>query len=111
MIFLTSCELQNDKLLKELKEVIQGQVLQEVMRITLKSDRDKDYVLGFNELEILIVRMDLVAGIEFHEDRFRKWAAENEPITIKEILDVCRNLLDDDIPDDENFFDIDPSLL
>uniref|UniRef100_A0A7S2JPR6 Uncharacterized protein n=1 Tax=Leptocylindrus danicus TaxID=163516 RepID=A0A7S2JPR6_9STRA len=108
---VTDATKMNEKLLQQLKEVIQGQVLQEVMRITLKSDRDKDYVLGVNELEILIVRMDLVAGIEFHEDRFRKWAAENAPITIKEILDVCRNLLDDTIPEEENFFDVDPSLL
>lgn len=102
---------ENEHLLQEIRKSIKGEVLQEIFQIVLRSDRDSDHVLDPNEVEILSVRLGLIAGIDFREELFRNWVNENKPVDIDTFLEICRELVNDETPDDCSFFVIDPSLL
>lgn len=102
---------ENEKLLQEIKDSIKGEVLNELFDVILKSDRDDDFAMGPNELEIAIVRMEFIAGMEFDEGLFRDWVSKNEPVSVPMLFEIGKRFLKDDTPDEENFFTIDISLL
>lgn len=77
------------------------------------------------ELNRLMLRLTMMPGFDFHQDRFLQILGANgtsnstinspmpttKSYSIGEIMKIFRNLLDDTIPDQENVFVLKPKQL
>jgi hypothetical protein len=77
-----------------IKEKMNQQILQQIMQVVVRSDRrDGNWTLRPTEVEALIVRIGLVEGVEFHEQRFRDLVQAKQP-TVATIMGIIRSLLE-----------------
>lgn len=54
---------ENKTIMKEMREHLKSEVTQEIFRVVMASDRDKNFILGRNEREILTVRLHMINGV------------------------------------------------
>lgn len=92
---------QNKKILKHMKSNLKASVLQNLLSVVLRSDTDGDFVISDGEADDLVRRLNNIAGVKLYESRFRT-AITGQPIT--SVMDIVKNLLRDDVPDDEIIF-------
>jgi hypothetical protein len=83
---------------KELQEKIRTkinqQIMQQMLTIVVREDRDQSWTLRPTEIEKIIVRLGLVEGIEFNEGLFREKL--NQDPTVSCVLKIIRSLLERD---------------
>jgi hypothetical protein len=96
-----------------LKENISARIIQDILTTVLRTDRNNDLSLDERELNRLMVRLTVMPGFDFHEDRFLKvlGGGNKGVFGIGEMMQVFRNLLDDTVPDQENVFVLQPKQL
>lgn len=75
-----------------IRHKIQQKVMQKLLDIVMKADKDNNYALGPKEIELLIIRLGLVKGVEFNEARFRQMLAEDA--SIHSIFAMLRSMRD-----------------
>lgn len=66
---------ENQRLLHKMKENLRKVVLQEVVRIVIKSDLDRDNIISKKEADFLVQRLSYsleIYGIDFDVDKFHK---------------------------------------
>jgi len=69
---------ENGELQKEMEELLKGQVMEQVMGIILMSDRDQDFHLDDMEINMLMMRIKGVPGVDgIDEDKFRQMLNDN----------------------------------
>mmetsp|Transcript_63742 Transcript_63742/g.94661 ORF Transcript_63742/g.94661 Transcript_63742/m.94661 type:complete len:88 (-) Transcript_63742:206-469(-) len=83
----------------------------QVMRVLMDSDRNQDFVIGPNEIMMMILRMRNVNGVKFNEKNFRERVASEGSMSLTEIMDLFRDLEDDDIDEENAIFTMDISHL
>lgn len=96
---------------KEMKRSLKAVVMQNVLSVVTRSDKNRDFQLSPTELESLIIRMGLIEGVKFNESEFRKRMASNPNGSLKTVLGIFRTLLSDDKPDGNEIFVICPDML
>lgn len=96
------------KQVQESKEILAGMqsnlttnILQNLLTLVLGSDANRDNVISEEEVNALIRHIGSMSGVQMKEDLFRKMIVGKEPGAIMEII---RNLLREDIPEEENIF-------
>jgi hypothetical protein len=82
------------ELQEKLRRKINQQVMQQILAIVVREDRDQNWTLRPLEVEKLIVRLGLVEGIEFNEQRFRQMLTQDP--TVSSIMKILRSLLERD---------------
>lgn len=92
---------QNKKILKQMKSNLKASILQNLLSVVLRSDTDRDFVISEGETDDLVRRLNNIAGVQLYESRFRT-AITGQSITA--VMDIVKNLLKDDVPDDEIIF-------
>uniref|UniRef100_A0A7S1BR75 Uncharacterized protein n=1 Tax=Corethron hystrix TaxID=216773 RepID=A0A7S1BR75_9STRA len=95
---------EHKKINTEIKKHLQIQVLQSLMDVVIKSDRDNDGVFSAQELKMVKVFIRNIRSVTFHEDRFDKIMDENP--TLKNLMRIVRNLLDENVSEDERVFEL-----
>jgi hypothetical protein len=101
---------ENAILQAKIKLHLEQQVIQNVMTIVVTADSNRDWTLCKAEMEMLVMRLKAMPGIEFDEANFRK-VCRKDSLTVAEIMNVLRNLLDDDVPEEDNIFHLKPREL
>ena len=96
----------NGEIQTKIKKNLERQVLQDIVSLVVSTDRDKDFTLNETELNMLIMRLQGHKGVRFDETNFRKLITT--PCTLTSILKVVRNLMDDDVAEDDNVFHLQP---
>lgn len=96
---------------KQMEDIMKARIVSDVLSNILRVDRSEDFTLGDNEMEILIIRMGMQHGVRFDETGFRKKLTMTSDRSIKTILNIFRNLLDDNPDDDHKLFAIDLNVL
>lgn len=83
------------------------------MTVIMRADRNQDFTIGPNELNVIIFSLKNIDGIEFNEKLFRELLeahgdkyGEEGTYKIDGAMRVIRNLLDDDVPEEYNVFNI-----
>eukprot|EP00540_Astrosyne_radiata_P005058 CAMPEP_0116853612 /NCGR_PEP_ID=MMETSP0418-20121206/18028_1 /TAXON_ID=1158023 /ORGANISM="Astrosyne radiata, Strain 13vi08-1A" /LENGTH=260 /DNA_ID=CAMNT_0004486071 /DNA_START=47 /DNA_END=829 /DNA_ORIENTATION=+ len=84
---------ENGRLQKLIEENLRKKVLQDVMSIVVKSDRNHDYTLNRAEIEILIFRLQALPSVDFQTDNFRKLLKGKRNLTVTEVMSMLRNLM------------------
>lgn len=92
---------------KKMENVMKARLMQDVMSIIIRGDSSGDFKLDETELEYLLLRMSMQPGIRFDEKRFRKKLGKVEDYSVKTILKMFRNLMDENPDDDHKLFSID----
>jgi septal ring factor EnvC (AmiA/AmiB activator) len=83
-----------------IKENLKKSVLQNILTALVQSDTDKNFVIHAREMEILVVRLKLMDGVQFNEHKFRQ-AMGTGSQSLSSIMMMIRSLLQDD---DETIF-------
>lgn len=100
-----------------LKENINTRIIQDILSSMLRSDRNNDLLIDNDELKRLMLRLTMLPGFDFHQDRFLKVLGRmntkntNGVYSIGDMMHVFRNLLDDSLPESENVFVLKPKQL
>ena len=93
--------------------------MQNLISVVLTSDKDSDFVIDPEEIDHLKLRLKAIDGVDFSEENFKKALkmsgydpdsvdVQKGGYNIKAVLDVMKNLLDDDVPEEDNIFTIKP---
>eukprot|EP00980_Cylindrotheca_fusiformis_P000415 scaffold101_cov123-Cylindrotheca_fusiformis.AAC.18 len=109
---IESIEEMND-IHQQMNHHLERQVMQQVIDIGLKSDRDQDFTINSkSELKRLEQRLSSMPGIIFNAENFRKVTKYDDPenpgIALHDIMEMFRNLKDPSIPPEDNIFQLVP---
>lgn len=87
---------ENGKIQNEIMNLLQAEVLQSIMTAILHTDSDRNFVLCADEVEILIVRLKNIPGVEFDEVSFRSLLESNQgSLCLADVCKIARNLKED----------------
>ena len=106
---LTQLVKRNGEIQAQIKLTLERQVLHDIVSTVVNTDRNQDFALNDAELGMLVMRLKAQKGVQFDETNFRKLV--ETPCTLASILKVVRNLMDDDVPEEENVFHLQPREL
>jgi hypothetical protein len=81
---------------EQMRARINQSILQQIIQVLVRADRDGNWTLRPMEIEAIIVRLGMVEGVEFHEQRFRKLVEADNPPTVSTIMRVIRSLMERD---------------
>uniref|UniRef100_A0A7S1CW08 Uncharacterized protein n=1 Tax=Cyclophora tenuis TaxID=216820 RepID=A0A7S1CW08_CYCTE len=101
---LVKCVNEMDRLQKLIQQNMRTQVMQDVLSIVVKADRNRDYTLNRVEIEMLIFRLNTLQSVDFHEKNFRKMLKGKKMLTVTEVMEMLRNLMAEDLPPSEAIF-------
>jgi len=108
------------KIQAKMEDNLQAKVIQNLISVVLTADLDQDFLIDPEEIDHLEFRLKCIDGVDFSETNFRKALAESGPNTInvreggfsiKAVLAVIKNLMDESVPEDENIFNLHPEKL
>lgn len=91
------------QILDSMEDNLQGDILQNLISVVLTVDKDGDMILTPAEMDDLILKMEGIQGVDFKEDLLRQKLVEHGS-SLNAIMEVAKNLLDDDTPPEENIF-------
>jgi hypothetical protein len=91
---LTSIVEEQKVVQEAIRKKIQQRVMQQMLGVVVQADRDQDFALGAQEIELLVVRLGVVKGIEFNQKRFREMMAEDP--TIHSVFKMLRSMQEGD---------------
>lgn len=80
-----------------IKENLRKSVLQNILKAVVLSDQDKDFQIHSREMELLVVRLSMMDGVTFHEDKFRQLMGNSDgsqPLSY--VMRLIRSLLQDE---------------
>jgi hypothetical protein len=99
-----------ERQLKESKQILDsmhdnltGDILQNLISVVLTVDKDGDSALSDTEINELILKFEGMQGVNLKEDLLRKKLTE-QGRSLHSIMEVAKNLLDDECPPDQNIF-------
>ena len=97
--------IESKGLLKSMESNHKANVLQNLLTVIFRGDKDRDNHISEHEVDDLLQSIQNATGssVTVHEDRFRK-AVTDKPVAA--VVDVVENLLRDDVPAEERIFDI-----
>jgi len=85
---------------------LRANVLQNLLSVIIRSDADGNFTIEEGEIDNLLRLMKNINGVQIHEDRFRKALAKTGG-NLRDVVEVVKNLLRDDVPEGEEIFVID----
>lgn len=110
---LVACVKKNQELLDEIKQNLENRVIHDIMTVLMRADRNNDFTIGPNELNMIIFSLNNIDGIEFNETLFRELLSthgekhgDDGVHKIDGAMRVIRNILDPDDPEEYNVFNI-----
>mmetsp|Transcript_5006 Transcript_5006/g.7457 ORF Transcript_5006/g.7457 Transcript_5006/m.7457 type:complete len:266 (-) Transcript_5006:237-1034(-) len=93
------------KVQKEIEASIEAQIVQDLITAITTADKDGDFDVDEKEIAQLILRLDAMEGFELNEKLFReKWKKTDK--SLSSILEIVQNLMDANVPEEENIFNI-----
>eukprot|EP00978_Attheya_sp_CCMP212_P045469 scaffold348153_cov48-Attheya_sp.AAC.2 len=84
-----------------MKEHLEAVALQDILDVVIRSDKDEDFIIDPEEVNLLILRLQSSNGIEVEPEKFKALMAK-KGYKLSAVLDVCRNLMDHNLEDSEH---------
>mmetsp|Transcript_20921 Transcript_20921/g.27503 ORF Transcript_20921/g.27503 Transcript_20921/m.27503 type:complete len:184 (-) Transcript_20921:132-683(-) len=93
---------------ERVKENLEAKVMQNLISVVFSADSDGDFKIDPEEVEGLKLRLKTIEGVDFSEDNFEKAlkSASKDGYDIQALLDVMKNLFDEEVADEDNIFTI-----
>lgn len=102
---------ENEKIQTEIKRNLEAQVLQDILSLALKNDRDGDFTFSKDELKRLKMSLSNIPGVTLDNANFDKFVGGSQSLSLPTIMAMFRNLKNDDIPEKDNIFHITPEKI
>ena len=103
---------ENGELQTKIKKALERQVMQGIVDAVVTSDRDGNFTLSPRETQMLKMRLKNIQGINLNQQNFDNMIASDEnELTVPDVMNIVRNLLDDDVPRERNIFILEPESL
>uniref|UniRef100_A0A7S1ZD06 Uncharacterized protein n=1 Tax=Ditylum brightwellii TaxID=49249 RepID=A0A7S1ZD06_9STRA len=97
-------QLQEQKEIEDqLEDNLVAEICQNVISICLAVDKDGDMNLSDDEIALLIAKIQSIGGVAVDEEKFKALIIENGR-SMTAVMEVLRNLLDDQLDQDQNIF-------
>jgi hypothetical protein len=93
----------NKEILGKMKKSTKGRVIQNLISIIYRGDENCDDMISEEEATSVITGLSKIGGLTIHEKKLR------EAITgksIESVIDVVKNLLSEDVPEDQRIFEV-----
>ena len=94
---------ENKEILSKMKKSTKGRVIQNLISIIYRGDENADDMIDENEANDVIEGLSKIGGLKINEDKLRV-AITGKPID--SVIDVVKNLLNDDVPDEDKIFEL-----
>lgn len=91
----------NRKILKQMQINLKAAILQNLLSVILRADTDGDVIISDHEVEDLLLRIQNIVGVSVRESRFRQAIKGH---TVQAVMEMVRNLLQENIAEDERIF-------
>ena len=103
---------ENGALQAKVKKSLERQVMQQIIDAVVTSDKDGNFTLAPRETEMLKARLKNIGGVVLNQQNFDKMIASDvNELTVSDVMNIVRNLLDDNVPMEDNVFVLDPESL
>jgi hypothetical protein len=84
---------ENGKIQQEIQNNLQAEVIRQLMTAILQTDADRNFVVSPREVEVLIVRLQNIPGIQLDEAAFRSCLASDEDaLTLADVCNIARDM-------------------
>lgn len=101
---------ENGKILAETKSILKAEAFQQIMKVILDSDRNRDASFSKREVKVLTFRLNQLPGIKVHKEKFQEQVSKTDG-SIEMVVDLVSELYNDDIPEEDKFIEVDTEAL
>mmetsp|Transcript_16841 Transcript_16841/g.24650 ORF Transcript_16841/g.24650 Transcript_16841/m.24650 type:complete len:281 (+) Transcript_16841:77-919(+) len=91
---------ENEKIQNKINLVLERKATQNIIEVILNADRDYDFYLNNTEVELLVLRLHNIGGMEFDENKFRDFVinhsegfGKNRRIALDVVLELATSVL------------------
>jgi len=89
----------NREILNKMQSNLKANVLQNLLQVVIRSDKDEDLTIEHHEIGELIDRIRGINGVEINEELFRD-AITSSGGSLQCVMDIIRHLMNDDVSED-----------
>mmetsp|Transcript_12304 Transcript_12304/g.26734 ORF Transcript_12304/g.26734 Transcript_12304/m.26734 type:complete len:261 (+) Transcript_12304:79-861(+) len=93
----------NREILNKMQSNLKANVLQNLLQVVIRSDKDENMTIEEHEIGDLINRIKGINGVEVNEPRFRD-AITSSGGSLQCVMDIIRNLMDDNVSEGDEIF-------
>lgn len=93
----------NREILNKMQSNLKANVLQNLLQVVIRSDKDENMTIEEHEIGDLINRIKGINGVEVNEARFRD-AITSSGGSLQCVMDIIRNLMDDNVSEGDEIF-------
>lgn len=86
---------ENRDILGQMQKNLRANVLQNLLQVVIRSDRDDNMQIEFDEIDPLITRIKKINGVEVREDKFREMMTTSGG-SLSNVMDIIKNLMSED---------------
>mmetsp|Transcript_24482 Transcript_24482/g.52952 ORF Transcript_24482/g.52952 Transcript_24482/m.52952 type:complete len:266 (+) Transcript_24482:308-1105(+) len=93
----------NRSILNQMQGSLKANVLQNLLQVVIRSDKDEDMTIEGKEIGELIKKIKGINGVEVNEERFTN-AITSSGGSLQCVMDIIRNLMDDNVTEGDEIF-------
>ena len=93
----------NREILNKMQSNLKANVLQNLLQVVIRSDKDENMTIEEHEIGDLINRITGINGVEVNEERFRD-AITSSGGSLQCVMDIIKNLMADDVSGEDAIF-------
>jgi len=94
---------ESEKILNAMQDNLSGDVIQTLISVIMAINTDGDNEMSDSEIDMLMEKVEHLHGVDVNEEKLRTKLIENGR-SISAVMSVIKNLLDNDLPPEENIF-------
>lgn len=95
----------NKDILSKMQSNLKANVLQNLLQVVIRSDKDENMTIEEHEIGDLIKRIKRINGVQVHEDKLREMITRSGG-SLQCVMNIIRNLMSDECPECEQIFTI-----
>lgn len=86
---------ENQEILDKIKKKLEAKISQDILSVVMQSDRDGDFTIDPNEIDILVLRLKNAQGVELEEEKFKQMLKDGG-YHVSTVLNILKDMMDSD---------------
>lgn len=95
---------ENQSILGQMQKNLRANLLQNLLQVVIRSDRDDDLQIDEREVDDLLAKMQKINGVEVREDKLKAAILSSGGGDIANVMDVIKNLMNEDVAREDEIF-------
>jgi hypothetical protein len=93
---LNDLVVENGRLIRQMRALQESAIMGEIMKAIVNSDRSRDYHIDDHEIDLLILRLRGIRGVQLDEAELRSRFQSSQTNSIKTFANITKDLLHED---------------